>query len=283
LVWYSGRIVKGVRDPVVAGIYYESDPERLKAQLETLFSQVEPVTGSKCSTVGLLVPHAGYIYSGDVAAKAYKCLQARPKPSLIVILAPNHTGLGAPISVFPGRSFRTPLGEVPVDHDASRFLAENIKGAQLEPYAHLYEHSVEVQLPMIQYVYGINNTPPVSVIVTSTVSEDAVESVAAALELLASQRDVVVVATSNMTQFKPLEEVKKLDSLLLEAITSLDSEKIMEAVERGANPCGLPVILILVSYARRLGKRIELLSYKTSSDVGGNRSLTVGYASLRVC
>jgi AmmeMemoRadiSam system protein B len=282
LTWYAGRIVDGVREPVVAGIYYESEPERLKAQLEMLFSQAEGSAGG-CTIKGLLVPHAGYIYSGDVAAKAYSLLKARRKPELIVILAPNHTGLGAAISVFPGRAFRTPLGDVKVDNEASRLLAESIRGARLEPYAHLYEHSVEVQLPMLQHVYGADGVPPIVAIVSSEASIEAAERTASALEAISRERDVLVIATSNMTQFKPLEEVKRLDNTLIEAIVSLDPQKIMAAVEAGANPCGLPVILTLASYARRIGGRIELLSYKTSSDVGGSRSLTVGYAALRVC
>ncbi len=279
-MWAAGRIVDGVREPVVAGIYYESDPERLRAQLDTLFRDVD-VKGS-CTVGAVLAPHAGYIYSGRIAAYAFRALASGSKPETVVIVAPNHTGLGAPISVFPGRFYRTPLGDVRVDEEVSRLLAERIRGAVLEPYAHLYEHSVEVQLPMLQYVYG-GSPPKVAAIVLSQAKPEVAERVAAVLAELTVEGRAAVVFTSNMTQFKPEDEVRRLDAKLLEAVRSVDVEALMEVVREGANPCGLPPLMVLVSYARRVGGRVEVLAYATSSDVGGSRSLAVGYAALRVC
>jgi len=277
--WILGRVRNGVREPSVAGIYYEAEPERLKAQLETLF---EEAGGSEdCIPRAILVPHAGYIYSGRGAARAYALLKSsNVKPKRIVIVAPIHTGLGSRVSVYPGKAFRTPLGLVRVDEEFSRLIPSSVPGATLDYCAHLYEHSVVVQLPLLQYIYE-GEPPPIVAIVAFS---DEVEAARRLAGFLAGySNETLVVATSNLTQFKPYETVRELDKLLLQALEELSFEKLEEAIARGANPCGLSTLNFFIEYSRLIGGKASVIAYATSFDAGGSRDLSVGYAAMRVC
>ncbi|MDX1814064.1 MAG: AmmeMemoRadiSam system protein B, partial [Candidatus Bathyarchaeia archaeon] len=150
-----------VRSPAVAGSWYAGTPNRLRDQLEELFihrlgpgSLPSVKTGGPRNLVGLVVPHAGYIASGPVAAHAYHHLAVDGKPDIIVIFGPNHSGYGSALSIMNDGAWHTPLGDVEIDSETANMIVSASKIIDVDDLAHVYEHSIELQLPFLQYLYG---------------------------------------------------------------------------------------------------------------------------------
>jgi AmmeMemoRadiSam system protein B len=148
-----------IRFPAVAGTFYPSSPGSLRSMLSRFFSAVPDYP--KRDYVAAIVPHAGYIYSGPISAHAYKALSTI-RPEHIVVAGPNHTGYGAAVSVWPEGEWETPLGRVPVDSRLAEHIVTNSAFAMADTAAHHYEHSVEVQLPFLQYIYGDFSFVPIT-------------------------------------------------------------------------------------------------------------------------
>jgi AmmeMemoRadiSam system protein B len=178
-------LIPSVRYPIVAGSFYPSDPDSLRAAIEESFKHPLgpgslPSVSEKRdkSIIGYVSPHAGYIYSGPVAAHVYYDLARAGKPETIIIIGTNHTGLGSLVSVYPKGRWATPLGELEVDEELARTIVNNSSYAELDVYAHEEEHSVEVQLPFIQYIYGdsVRITPIVLALHNPQVADDLARS-----------------------------------------------------------------------------------------------------------
>lgn len=276
------------RDPIASGMFYPSDPGELKELMEQLFThrlgpgrKPQQPSGRIAGVVGYVVPHAGYVYSGPVASHVYYDLSMRGLPDTIIIIGTNHTGLGAPVSVFPGGSWRTPLGELKVDEEVAKAIVENSEIAELDIEAHLEEHSIEVQLPFIQYIYGDSVTivPVVTGIHTPEVATDLANAITISLEK--TGRSAVILASSDFNHYDPHEITVEKDQEAIQRILSLDVEGFYATIlRRGVTVCGPGGIMTLMQYARRRGLRPRLLKYATSGDVSGDKSFVVGYASI---
>ena len=279
------------RMPAVAGMFYEADPEALRAQIEWTFKHPlgpgrvpSPSSERRKESLGFVSPHAGYMYSGPIAAHVYNRIALEGPAQTYVIIGPNHTGLGTLVSVMVEGVWVTPLGEVEIDSELAKKIVEVSEYADIDDKAHRYEHSVEVQIPFLQYLFG-SSFKIVPIVVweqTVEVARDLGLAIAKAVQELG--RDVVVIASSDFTHYEPDEIAKKKDNMAIQAILELDPEKLYQVVTTyDISMCGPGPVMAMLYYARELGaQNAEQLKYATSGDVAGDRSSVVGYAAIRV-
>lgn len=265
-----------MRSPAVAGQFYPRSPDELRRQLDEMFGGVfSGVSKEELAVLGAVVPHAGYIYSGAVAAEVYARL---PKRQTYVILGPNHHGMGAPVALSRD-SWRTPLGEVSVDLELADALAGTI--IDQDETAHRSEHSIEVQIPFLQRRFSDFKILPIAM---GLQDEETAVEVGSVLAKAASdlKRDVTVIASSDFTHYEPQEVARKVDSRLIEAVLNMDVPELYGRVYRyNATACGYGPIAATITAARAFGATSgKLLRYATSGDVVGDYSQVVGYGAI---
>ncbi len=263
-----------IRNPIVAGQFYPGSPVGLKRMIETM---VEP-EAEKVEVMGLVSPHAGYVYSGFVAGAVISRIKFK---DTFVILGPNHTGTGKAFSVMTKGAWRTPLGDVEIDSELGRRILAASSYLEEDSAAHQHEHSLEVQVPFLQFF-----KPEVKIVPIVLAHADGAvykkigrEMVGAIKE---SKRGVVILASSDMTHYEPHESAKKKDSKAIEAILALDEDELLKRVdELDISMCGYAPVVSLISAAKGLGaKQAELVKYQTSGDTSGDYSAVVGYAGI---
>ncbi len=286
------EITSHTRYPVVAGYFYPSDPRELIKIIEWSFKHSLgpgklPVVSEnrRKETLGYIAPHAGYIYSGPVAAHTYYNLALDGRPETIILLGTNHTGRGALVSIYPAGTWITPLGKLEVDSELARDIANNSSIGELDIYAHIEEHSIEVQLPFIQYLYGDSvRIVPISIgLHTPEVAEDLAKAI---LESITStKRDVIIIVSSDFNHYDPHEITVEKDKKALEKILSFNTNGFYRVLlDEHITVCGPGGIMTLMEYSKLVGKgreKAELLKYATSGDVSGDKTAVVGYASIR--
>jgi AmmeMemoRadiSam system protein B len=230
--------------------------------------------------VAVVAPHAGYEYSGPVAAHSYLHVSSLPDPDLLVVVAPNHYGIGSGVSTFKEGFWETPLGRVRVDSEATRALVE-AGAAAYDNDAHRMEHSLEVQLPFLQRLYG-DSVPllPVSLIFQDS---GTTEEVARALADILAHKKVVLVASSDLTHYESAEVAIAKDKPLLQKVAKMDVDGFYSTLEElQVTACGFGAIATVMRTAMALGLRKgELLKYATSGDTTGDNLQVVGYAAVR--
>jgi AmmeMemoRadiSam system protein B len=276
-----------VRKPAVAGTFYPSSPKDLSRTLEACYLHLlgpgrkPPAPPGTSRTVAVVAPHAGYEYSGPVAAHSYLHVSSLPDPELIVVVAPNHYGIGSGVSTFKEGFWETPLGRLRVDPVASEKLVKEAGVATFDPGAHKMEHSLEVQLPFLQMIYG-DSVPflPVSLLFQDM---GTAEAVAGALAEIVRGRRAVIVASSDLTHYEPAAEARTKDSSLLERVVAMDINGFYSTLERlNVTACGYGAIATVMKVSEALGLRKgELLKYATSGDTTGDNLQVVGYGSVR--
>lgn len=276
-----------IRYPRVAGSFYAGSKEALVRQIEGCFKhkfgpgglpKIERKGPRKIA--GLICPHAGYMFSGPVATNAYYRLAADGLPELFVILGPNHYGLGSGVAVMESGAWRTPLGDVDIDTDTTRGIVERSGIIDIDESAHAREHSVEVQLPFLQYIYGSSfKFVPVCFLMQDL---DTCREVGDALAETLEGRNAVVIASTDMTHYEPHRTATEKDEKAIDAILKLDEELLFSVLRtHNISACGYGPVTALITAAKKMGvKKTELLSYKTSGDITGDRSGVVGYAAL---
>jgi len=276
-----------VRAPAVAGSWYAGTPNSLRNQIEELFmhrlgpgSLPKIVREGPRSLVGLVVPHAGYMASGPVAAHAYYHLAGDGKPDVIVIFGPNHTGRGSALSIMNEGVWRTPLGDVEIDTETANQILRISDIIDVDDRAHAHEHSIELQLPFLQYLYGSEfKFVPICFMMQDLESSCEVgKVVATALK----GKNALVIASSDLTHYEPQERAEKKDKMAIDAALKMDEEQYYTTVESyGISTCGYGPTIAAITAAKELGaKKSQLLCYKTSGDILGDRSAVVGYASI---
>ena len=264
-----------MRQPTVAGQFYPLSPKALKKEVSRCFSSIDT---SQRNIIGAVVPHAGYTYSGPVAAQAYA---AFPKADTYIILGPNHTGLGSLVSASQD-VWSTPLGDVEADVELARSLAGSI--VDLDELAHNFEHSIEVQLPFLQYRFG--NDFKILPICMGLQDEDTAIEVGNEIARAVSESDkkVIIIASSDFTHYQPANIARDVDQHLIEAILDMDvPEFYRRRAEMDISACGYGPIAAMLTAVSILGaKKPSLLKYATSGDVTGDMSAVVGYAAIIV-
>ncbi|MDR7434643.1 MAG: AmmeMemoRadiSam system protein B [Armatimonadota bacterium] len=275
-----------VRPPAVAGYFYEGDPSRLRRQIEECFSHpigpgsTPEVRDGPRFIVGLVCPHAGYPYSGPVAAWAYKVLAEDGRPDVVVILGPDHRGAGSDVSVAPEDAWQTPLGEVPIHLELrDKLLKEGL--VTLDGRGHRFEHSLEVQVPFLQYLYGALAILPIAL---ADQRFPTCEQLGVHLARVLTGKNAVIVASSDFSHYLPHRQAMERDRLAIKAILDLNPKALMEVVEgQGVTMCGPGAVVAMLTASSLLGaERAELLRYATSGDTAGDREEVVGYAAIAI-
>ena len=262
------------REPVVAGAFYDANPETLTKNIAQMTG--EPV--KKTKAFGVVAPHAGYMYSGLVAAQVYAGVVI---PQTVIIMGPNHTGLGEPISVFSKGAWATPLGDVEVNQELAGKILEKCPAASRDTAAHAREHSVEVHLPFLQYhKKGFDFVP----IVLGEYSLENLRSLAAAIASCVKGKDILLIASSDLTHYEEAETARAKDKLVLSAIEELDPEKMYREVDENAiTMCGWMPVYTLLHACNKLGaKQGKIIKYMNSGDTSGDYSEVVGYGGALI-
>ena len=264
------------RRPVVAGMFYPGSADSLSRELIRLCGKPR-TTGMLNSSMGLIAPHAGYVYSGTVAGQGYAQVADRGRPEWAIILGSNHTGMGFPISIVTDGEWETPLGTSRIATEIAQRLIPG--GARVSPEAFSREHSIEVQLPFLQHLFGLD-VPFVPICVMLPPLTDLIalgESIAA----VAKGSPGVVIVSSDFTHYQPDEVARQIDLEAIDRILALDVEGFYrKLIAERLTICGGGAIAAVMSCARTLGWKARLISYATSGDVTGDRSAVVGYAAI---
>lgn len=266
-----------IRQPAVAGQFYPASAERLRADVTRYIG----TQAQRSSVIGIVAPHAGYLYSGAVAGAVYGRIDI---PRVVVILCPNHHGIGAVAAVSPAEGWATPLGTIKVEQSLQQqILAAAPSLLAFDALAHLYEHSLEVQLPFIQCVRPDAAIVPISI--GFGAFADCLQLGNALASVLRSYPEpVLIVASSDMTHYESVATAKNKDDLAIARFLDLDPEGLLNVCHTHAiTMCGVVPATVLLVAARQLGAgHAELVSYATSGDATGDYRQVVAYASLTV-
>ncbi len=275
-----------MRRPAVSGQFYAGKRDELRKQIQECFtSKIGPglppkTPGSARNVLGLVVPHAGYVYSGPVAAWSYHTLFADGRPDALVILGPNHHGVGSGISLFPEGDWETPLGTASVEAGLAEAILEASSIVDRDTRAHFYEHSIEVQIPFLQYLFGSVNFVPISMMLQDLdtaleVSRDIATAVAS------YGRKVTIIASTDFSHYVRPEVAQANDHAAIGKIISMDSEGLYRVIEeRNISMCGYGPVMVAIEVCSMQGvKQGTLLKYATSGDIMPMKEV-VGYACI---
>jgi len=259
------------RESAVAGTFYPKTNEAVKAKLRELIQGTQAVQKSSC----VVAPHAGWEYSGRVAARAFKALE---ESGTFVVLSPNHTGLGPAISVSDADFWETPLGKIEVDKGLREKLLAEL-GIEADELAHIGEHSIELQLPFIQHLFPKAMMLPIT-IGTQEISQ--LESLGKALFEASKAKSVGVVASGDFSHHIPETKAKQQDMEAIGFIEKMDFMGFHRLVtENNLSICGLAPITAAMVFCTNLGlKKGRLLEYDSSASSTGDNSSVVGYAGI---
>jgi len=275
-----------IRRPCQAGGFYAGTAESLKTQIENCFlhkfgpGKIPEIVEGRRQTIGFVCPHAGYMFSGAVAAHAYYKLALDGKPDVVFLFGPNHGGYGSGLAVMNDGFWRTPLGDVEIDSESANQVVRESGIVDVDDSAHRIEHSIEVQLPFLQYLYGSKfKIVPICFLMQDLSSA---REVGGAVAKVLAGKNGVIIASSDMTHYEPQESAKRKDRMVLEAVEAMDESKLYSVIEaHRISACGYGPIAALIAAAKMLGaKEAKLLCYKTSGDVIGDYSSVVGYAAV---
>lgn len=275
-----------MRRPAQAGAFYSADKASLITEIEKCFLHKlgpgklpELQEPGERMIVSAVSPHAGYMFSGPVAAHLYSALASDGIPDTVVILGPNHYGMGTGLSAMVEGTWLTPLGEVEIDSDLAKQICKNSGMIDNDPSAHVNEHSIEVQLPFLQYIYGNRfKFVPISMMMQDIESS---RNVGKSIAESVSGRNVLTIASSDMSHYEPQKAAEKKDRLAANAIQKLDEEELQTVVEaESISMCGYgPVSSAIVAAKLLQGNSAKIVSYLTSGDITGDYSQVVGYLS----
>jgi AmmeMemoRadiSam system protein B len=262
-----------VREPAVAGRFYPANPERLRADIDSYLA-----SGKKTRAIACMVPHAGYMYSGQVAGAVFSRLEI---PASCIVLGPNHTGRGHPLAIIDEGSWRTPLGDISIDSDLAEKLIQEFPALSEDSAAHRSEHSIEVEIPFLQVCRPSVKLVP---IVIGTGQLILLEQLGQALAdvLKKSGEPALIVASSDMNHYEDDATTRVKDRKAIAKILALDAPSLYETVmNESISMCGFGPAIIMLTAARLLGaQEAELVQYATSADVSGDQKVTVGYAGI---
>ena len=263
-----------IRLPVVAGQFYPSTVSSLERQIKELID----TKLKKTDVIAAISPHAGYVYSGHVAGAVFSRTNIKDTN---IILGPNHTGSGETFSVMTEGTWKMPLGNLQIDEKLAEDLIGGCGMLKSDIAAHLYEHSIEVQLPFMQYFKKDFKFVP---IIISQAELKAYKKLGQEIAgvIKGSKKDVLLIASTDMTHYEPYEIAKSKDQAAIEAILALDEDMLYEKIhDLDISMCGYAPTIVVLSAAKVLGaRRAELVKYQTSGEVSGDLRSVVGYAGI---
>lgn len=268
-----------IREPAVSGSFYPDSPTVLKKTIETYLqnAKIEQMEGEP---KGLVSPHAGYMYSGQVAAYGYKALMGKNYDT-VIILAPSHRVYFEGLAVMEKGAYKTPLGIVPIDEDlVSKILRLGSELFLSNFSTHLGEHSVEVQIPFLQMVFGdFRIVPLIMGVQNRHIWREAALIIHTAIR--EEKKKILLLASTDLSHYYPYEKAKKLDSLVIRHVEAFDVEGMERDFENQTyEACGGGPMITVMMLSQMMGaKRGLVLNYANSGDVSGDKSAVVGYLS----
>jgi AmmeMemoRadiSam system protein B len=271
------RPTRNYRKAAVAGRFYPAEPEKLSASIREF---LEP-TQERRKAIGLVVPHAGYMYSGHVAGAVYACVDL---PLRNIVLCPNHTGLGVALSIMKSGSWETPLGEVQIDEELCEALMDADPHLEDDIYAHRSEHAIEVQLPFMQHMGGAAVQFVPITIGTSSFQrlEELGHAMASVIERI--EHPTLIIASSDMNHYESDAITRVKDRKAIEQVLEMNPQGLYDVVQREKiSMCGYGPTVSMLTAARLLGAtRADLVKYATSGDVSLDFDHVVGYAGMMI-
>jgi AmmeMemoRadiSam system protein B len=267
----------GTRKAVVAGQFYPSSPAELSKQISSFIADAHIL---KEDAFGCILPHAGYLYSGRVAAQTLNLLQTKDS---VVLLGPNHTGFGSLYSIMAEGTWQTPLGEVKINSQLAKKLLLTSRLLKDDSLAHSNEHSLEVELPLLQYFKSSFEIVPIAFLSDDLAAlKEIGEDIALAFKDDFAGGKLMFVASSDMTHYEPLAAAQAKDQAAIQAILELDADKLMRTIKKlDVSMCGYAPVVVLLTTAKSLGaKKARLIKYETSAAASGDTSSVVGYAGI---
>lgn len=265
-----------IREPAVAGSFYPGTQAKLKAVLDNFIKKDQ----KKYDAYGVVSPHAGYIYSGAVAGEVFSSVNL---PEDIVIIAPNHTGLGELFSLWPRGEWQTPLGAVDINQELNNLIKKHASMVTEDTKAHLQEHSAEVQVPFLQY-FKDNIKIVVMVIASHSLKELKLFGTNLAQAIKEFGKPVLIVASSDMTHYESHNVAKEKDQKAIDKMVALDEDGLYQVVNKyQISMCGYAPTISMLTAAKQLGaQKGHLIRYMTSGETSGDYNQVVGYAGLVV-
>jgi len=275
-----------IRKSRVAGSFYPYNLGILRKEIENFFEK-KPKVKRYEGKIGVLCPHAGYVFSGKTKSYSYKAL-AENFPETFIILGPNHTGMGSALAVMKEGEWETPLGSIKIDSQIAEEILEECDILDFDETSHLYEHSIEVQLPFLQYLSKDVKFVPICMAMQDI---DTARELGEGIKKVIKNRSVGIIASSDLMHYgyaygyRPfkdnvIENMKKIDMEVLNAIINLDPEKIYKIVDTGYTMCGYGCVSVMIYALKDYVKKGEILNYSTSYEVSHDTSTVVGYGSV---
>jgi AmmeMemoRadiSam system protein B len=264
------------RQPAVAGQFYPGNEEQLRAELSRLI----PENHCKKKVKGIISPHAGYVYSGSIAGTVYSQVEI---PATVLVIGPNHHGAGAAAALYPDGEWLTPLGTLPISSRLNSLLLRHVPFIQSDAIAHRQEHSLEVQIPFLQYL-----RPDVSISALCLGRSDftALRQIASGVAAAISEyaEDVLIVASSDMTHYESAESARLKDAAALERVLALDAVGLLDICSsKRITMCGVAPSAVMMEASIELGAtEADLVAYGNSGDITGDSRQVVGYAAVVV-
>ena len=273
-----------IREPVVSGQFYPDNKKDLEKMIQDCivhkFGPKNQIKNSNEKIYGVICPHAGYEYSGPTACHSF-CSVASQNPELVIIVGPNHYGVGQNVATMSNVSWKTPLGTVLVNSEYSEEISNTSKFIKIDNYSHSRDHSLEVQIPMLQHLFS-EKFQIVPIILLEQNLEAAID-VGNAISKIAKKKNTLIIGSSDFTHYEENSFAYLQDEALIEPILEMNVEKFYHILyEKRVTACGFGAIASTMIACKNLGAtRGELLSYTTSGDISGDKDSVVGYAAIK--
>ena len=273
-----------IREPVVAGQFYPGQKDELENMIKYCFEHKygpgSESTPTSEKIFGVICPHAGYVYSGPTACHSYKSISSL-NPELVIIIGPNHFGVGEDAATMTDSQWETPLGLVEVDSESAKEIAEQSKFIEIDNFSHSQDHSLEVQVPMLQSIFS--NKFKILPIILRAQDLETARDVGNAVSEIVKKKNAIIVASSDFTHYEENSFAHSQDKALIEPILEIDVERFYQVLmERRVTACGYGAMASVMIACKNLGAtKGELLSYTTSGDVSGDTSSVVGYGAIK--
>lgn len=264
------------RKPVAAGQFYPSSANEINKQIKGFLDG----DVFKSEAIGCILPHAGYIYSGKAASRTIASINLKNK---LVILGPNHRGIGEQFSIMCQGIWQTPLGDIKIDNVLAKKILGRSEYLKDDQSAHLYEHSIEVELPILQYFKPDFQIVPIVCFPGNLQKLKKIgQDIASAIIDSGLKDSVTLIASSDMTHYEPYKQAQEKDNNAIQSILELDESGLEKKIrEENITMCGWVPVIITLSAAKALGaKTARLINYQTSADVTGDMNSVVGYAGI---
>lgn len=270
-----------IRWPAVAGSFYSNDTDSLTEEVWLrIKNNSENRPDEKIHAIGIVSPHAGFMYSGNVAGAVYSRIKI---PETVILIGPNHTGLGERVSIMTEGIWRMPQGDVKIDNQLANKILQKSLFVKKDNRAHKKEHSLETQLPFLQFYRDEFKIVPICMMRLSLKEcEEIGHTIAEAVKQ--EGRDVLIVASSDMTHYETHEIASKKDKNAIDQILKLDAKELYNTVhDKNISMCGVNPTAVMLICANEIGAKNALLAkYMTSGEINGDMSRVVGYAGLIV-